>query len=473
MTRPPFLRTESASPARSVALSTLLACQTSGRTADELLERYAAGIITDPRDRALAMELVYGVLRRRETLDWRLKSVLKRPLEHLPVAIQMVLRLGVYQLLFLDRIPPSAAVNEAVIIVRAYARQFGRDWSGLVNGVLRNLLRVPEPPLPDPVTQPAEAMSIRYALPLWLCQRWIARLGPAEAEAAAQAASSIPPVTLRVNRLRNTREAFISRLNAQGIPARPTMMSPVGVILDKGHLVAALPGYAEGVFYVEDEAAQLIPPLLDAQPGEFVLDACAAPGGKATHLGELMANQGCVLAMDRLSDRLSRVRENSDRLGLTIVTPVLGDARTPAPALLAGPFGEELHARGGAVDRVLLDAPCSGLGVLRRHPDAKWKKHTGMFARHQFLQRRLLEAASAVLRPGGVLVYSTCSTEAEETEDVVGHFCDLHPGWRRESVAPWLPSLARSFVTAQGALSTNGNRCGMDGFYAARIRKVS
>lgn len=428
-------------------------------------------IVADPRDRALAMELVYGVLRRQETLDWRLKPVLQKPLARLPVMVQMLLRMGAYQLLFLDRIPPSAAVDESVRITRSYRQQLGRDWTGFINAVLRSLLRLPEPPLPDPLHQPGEALSVRYALPLWLCQRWIDRLGREQAEAACRSASVVPSVTLRVNRQRLTRESFLSRLQEQGISARPTTVSPLGVLLDKGPSITSLPGFTDGDFYVEDEAAQLIPPLLDPQPGDTILDACAAPGGKTTHLAELMAYQGLILAMDRQADRLARLKENCLRLGATIVRPLMGDARMPVDALHRAQ--KESHAPIAGIDRVLLDAPCSGLGVLRRHPEAKWKKHTAMFVRHQTLQRELLDAVSAVLRPGGVLVYSTCSTEPEETEGVVEHFCHLHKEWTRESVAPWLPSAALPFLTAQGALSTMGNQCGMDGFYAARIRKVS
>lgn len=456
--------------ARNAALSILLSSHSGDTAVDALLDERFRGV-ADPRDRALAMELVTGVLRRQETLDWRLRPVLKKPLARLPAMIQMLLRMGAYQLFYLDRIPPSAAVDESVRITRSYTRQLGRDWTGFVNAVLRNLLRLPEPSLPDRLCQPDEALSVSYAVPLWLCQRWVDRLGFENAEAACRTVSAMPTLTLRVNRQRVTRDAFLLRLKEAGIAARPTTISPVGLMLDKGQQVTTLPGFNEGDFYVEDEAAQLIPPLLDAQPGHTILDACAAPGGKTTHLAELIANQGRIVAMDRQIDRVARLRENCRRLAATAVMPVIGDARRPAEALALVQGGEQ--ALLGTFDGVLLDAPCSGLGVLRRHPEAKWKKHTAMFARHHLLQRELLEALAVVLRPGGVLVYSTCSTESEETEEVIEQFCHRHQQWQRESVAPWLPSSALPFVTAQGALSTMGNDCGMDGFYAARIRKVS
>ncbi|MBH0205526.1 MAG: 16S rRNA (cytosine(967)-C(5))-methyltransferase RsmB [Nitrospira sp.] len=463
---------------RAAALAVLLACQSPDTLLDDQMERSAADFRLDSRDRGLAMELAYGVLRRLEFIDWRLAPVLQKPLLRLPSVVQMLLRLGAYQLLCMDRIPASAAVNESVQLAKSYTTKLGRDWSGLVNAVLRNLTRRSEPALPDVEADPELALSIRYALPLWLCRRWVQQLGVAQAESLCRSTSDIPSLTLRVNRLRVTRDLFLDRLSRLGFTALPTTISPVGVICEKSGPVTALPGFQEGEFYVEDEAAQLIPPLLDPQPGEQILDACAAPGGKATHLAELMKNHGYIFALDRQQARLDRLQDNCRRLGVNIVAPTMGDARKSQEmsgiiSKGSGRADRPTASPDGSVDRVLLDAPCSGLGVLRRHPEAKWNKHQAMFARHHQLQKEILEAVAPVLRPGGVLVYSTCSTEQEETEDVIQQFCRAHPGWMRESVVPWLPSAALPFVTPQGALSTMGNRLGMDGFYAARLRKIS
>ncbi len=466
------------SSARAAALAVLLACQSQDKALDDEMERSAADFRLDSRDRGLAMELAYGVLRRLEFIDWRLAPVLQKPLPRLPSVVQMLLRLGAYQLLCMDRIPASAAVNESVQLAKAYRTKLKRDWSGLVNAVLRNLMRGSEPALPNIEADPELALSIQYALPLWLCRRWVQQLGVAQAESLCQSTSDMPALTLRVNRLRVTRDVFLDRLSRLGFTARPTAISPVGIICEKSGPVTSLPGFQEGEFYVEDEAAQLIPPLLDPQPGEQILDACAAPGGKATHLAELMKNRGKILAMDRQQVRLDRLHDNCRRLGVSVVAPAMGDARRPQELLGviskgSGPAGRPTATPDGSFDRILLDVPCSGLGVLRRHPEAKWNKHQAMFDRHHHLQKEILNAVAAVLRPSGVLVYSTCSTEQEETEDVIQQFCRAHSGWMRESVAPWLPSTALPFVTAQGALSTMGNRLGMDGFYAARLRKVS
>ena len=473
----PLFTAQTAPSARAIALSLLMESVKSEEGVDVLLDRALARCSFDSRERALTVELTYGVLRRLATIDWRLEPVLDKPLLRLPVAVQMVLRLGAYQLLFLDRIPPSAAVNESVNLSRAFAGTLGRDWGGFINAVLRALLRYPVPPWPSMDHDAAQALAVRYSVPGWLSRRWVERLGVASAEAACEGVSVAPPLTLRVNRLITTREALLETFLQAGIVAKPTSMSPFGILLEEGGLVPSLPGFHEGAFYVEDEAAQLIPPLLDPQPNDIVLDACAAPGGKSTHLADLMHNKGTIYAVDRKGARLDLLRSNCHRLGITIVIPMAGDIRRPCewvPIIeTTRPSSMKNTGVGGPpVDRILVDAPCSGLGVLRRHPEAKWRKAEESLPRHQALQRQILEAVAPCLRPGGVLVYSTCSTEPEENEDVIERFCRAHAEFARESVASWLPPAAHGFLTQEGALSTVGHRCSMDGFYAARLRKV-
>ena len=471
-----LLTAKTAPSARAIALSLLVESVKSEEGVDVLLDRALARCSFDSRERALTVELTYGVLRRLATIDWRLEPVLDKPLLRLPVAVQMILRLGTYQLLFLNRIPQSAAVNESVNLSRACTPALGRDWSGFVNAVLRALLRDPVPPWPSMDHDAAQALAVRYSIPGWLSRRWVERLGVASAEAACEGVSIAPPLTLRVNQLITTRNALLETFAQAGIAAKPTSVSPFGILVEEGGLVPSLPGFQEGAFYVEDETAQLIPLLLDPQPGDIVLDACAAPGGKSTHLAELMQNKGAIYAIDRKGARLDLLRSNCRRLGVQIVVPIVGDIRQPrewVPIIeAAGPPSIKKVRVGTSVDRVLVDAPCSGLGVLRRHPEAKWRKDEQALPRHQALQCQILEAVTPCLRPGGVLVYSTCSTEPEENEDVIERFCHAHAEFQRESIVPWLPPAAQGFVTEQGALSTMGNRDSMDGFYAARLRKA-
>ena len=444
---------------------------------DVLLDRALARCSFDSRERSLTVELTYGVLRHLATIDWRLEPVLDKPLLRLPVAVQMTLRLGTYQLLFLDRIPQSAAVNESVNLARAFAGTVGRDWSGLVNAVLRGLLRHPPEPWPSMDHDAAQALAVRYSVPGWLSRRWVERLGLASAEVACKEVSVAPPLTLRVNRLITTREALLENFSQMGIAAKPTDVSPFGIQIEEGGSVPSLPGFHEGAFYVEDEAAQLIPPLLDPQPGDIALDACAAPGGKSTHLADLMQNKGTIYAIDRKDARLDLLRSNCQRLRVQNVVPIIGDIREPREwvsmiEIAGSPSARKTSVGEPSIDRILVDAPCSGFGVLRRHPEAKWRKDEQALPRHQALQCQILEAVAPCLRPGGVLVYSTCSTEPEENEDVIERFCRAHAEFQRESVRPWLPTAAQGFVTEQGALSTMPNYFSMDGFYAARLRKI-
>jgi 16S rRNA (cytosine967-C5)-methyltransferase len=425
----------------------------------------------DGRDRALAVEIAYGVLRRLGTIDWRLQPLLQKPLVRLPVVVQMLLRMGAYQLLFLDRVPPSAAVSESVNLAKMQGRSLKRDWSGFVNAVLRALIREPSPPWPSIEDGAAQALAVRYSMPEWLSRRWLDRWGIARAQTACEQVSVIPPLTLRVNRLQVGREEFLARLHEAGLKAKATRVSPSGVILEDGMPIPLLPGFAEGQFYVEDEAAQLIPPLLDPQPGDLVLDACAAPGGKATHLAELMRDTGKIYAVDRSPSRLRLLYANRRRLGHGNIVPLVADV--PDPSFVKA-ISHAIGCRQGLArfDRILVDAPCSGLGVLRRHPEAKWRKSSEQFERHRALQMQILESAALCLRPGGVLVYSTCSTEAEENEGVIDQFLQFHAEFRRESVTPWLAKGATEFVTHRGDLSTTGNRDSMDAFYAARLKRI-
>ncbi|MBL8070039.1 MAG: 16S rRNA (cytosine(967)-C(5))-methyltransferase RsmB [Nitrospira sp.] len=454
------------SAGRRAAMKALLAIDTAGMLGDDLFDQVSSREALDLRDRAFMVELVRGVLRYRATLDWRLGLLSDRRITKLPTLVQTILRLGAYQLLYLDRVPDSAAVNESVQMTKQQSRRLGRDWSGFVNAVLRALLRSPEPAWPDAGSDPVVALAVRYSCPAWLVERWCRRLGAERAEVLCRASVEAPPLTLRVNTLRTSRSALLADLAAAQVEANPTSVSEVGIQLSRSCAVIDLPGYVEGRFYVEDEAGQLIPLLLDVQPGQRVLDACAAPGGKATHLAALMANQGEIVAVDRVSTRLDLVMANCRRLGVKILTPLAGDLRALVGAeiashpMLSRPF-----------DRILLDAPCSGLGVLRRHPEGKWYKTPESIAQHRRMQVELLAVTSRLLRPGGVLVYSACSIEPEETESIIDEFCQAHHQFRRESIAPWLPPAGLPFVTPRGDLSTMANSNRMDLFFAARVRR--
>jgi 16S rRNA (cytosine967-C5)-methyltransferase len=440
--------------------------------ADDVIDAAIKDVLLSEQDRALAFELVYGVLRHAINLDWRLDQISRKPMARLPLNVAIILRVAAYQLLYLDRVPDSAAVNEAVKLIR---KQPGHDWGGLVNAILRNLIRESEPPLPDIHIDPVHALSIRYSCPSWMVERWMKAFGIDQTEILCRKTLEIPPMTLRTNTLRCPRQALLDRLEAEGIPAKETSVSSLGVTLDKcghpGHLSVVQDGWC----YIEDEAGQLIPPLLDPQPGERILDVCAAPGGKTTHLAQLMQNQGTIIALDRQRERLARLTDNCQRLGIEIVhtherdatsdKPTITPTSQNSPSSVAHPLKEPF-------DRILVDAPCSGLGILRRHPEGKMLKQFSTIEQSRHIQKQILDRVCTLLRPGGILVYSACSIEPEETTEVVSAFCREHPDFQPEPVTPWMAATGLSLVTEHGHLCTAFQSFTMDGFFACRLKKA-
>ncbi|MGE0472605.1 MAG: 16S rRNA (cytosine(967)-C(5))-methyltransferase RsmB [Nitrospirales bacterium] len=462
----------SSSPtARTIACRVLQTIYRNRAFADDVFDAQLQEVSLTAQDRALAFELVYGVLRHALTLDWRLNRISRKPMARLPLNVATTLRVAAYQLLYLDRIPQSAAVNEAVKLIRS---QPGHDWSGLVNAILRNLIRQPPPPLPDTDKDPVQALSLLYSCPNWMVDRWIKAFGLIQAQEICRQTLDVPPVTLRTNTLRCTRPALLERLQTEGMIAHATVVSPVGIILDKCGNPGQLSVVQEGWCYIEDEAAQLIPLLLDPQPGERILDACAAPGGKTTHLAQLMGNRGSIVALDRRKERLDRLTANCQRLGIGIVQAYSLDVLADLPPnnqQLAGMRSFPSPAFEQLFDRVLVDAPCSGLGILRRHPEAKMLKHPTIIHQSRVTQSQILDRVSNLLRPGGILVYSACSIEPEETTGVLSEFCHRHPEFRQESLATRIPASGHDLLNQSGQLWTAGNVHNMDGFFACRLIK--
>ncbi len=461
----------SSSNPRKVACTVLLTIYRNHAFADDVFDAAVKEVALSAADRALAFELVYGVLRHALTLDWRLDHLSRKPMARLPLTVATILRVAAYQLLFLDRIPDSAAVNEAVKLIR---KQPGHDWGGLVNAILRNLIRQPAPDLPNVATDPLQALSLQYSCPNWMVERWIKAFGIAQTETFCRKTLEIPPTTLRTNTLRCTRSTLLERLAREGFSAKDTQVSPLGITLVHCGNPGTLGVVKDGWCYVEDEAAQLIPPLLDPQPGERILDACAAPGGKTTHLAQLMHNQGTILAIDRQRLRLSRLIENCQRLEVGIVQTYVCDVTTDSdnsfpPSNNTSSWAS--LASSEPFDRILVDAPCSGLGILRRHPEGKLLKYVSMIEQSCHTQQQILRHMATLLRPGGILVYSACSIEPEETTEIVSAFCQEHPDFQPEPITPWMPSVGHSLITDHGHLCTAFQSFTMDGFFACRLKK--
>jgi 16S rRNA (cytosine967-C5)-methyltransferase len=414
------------------------------------------------RDRAFTTELVYGTLRWRGRLDFALGQVLERPLASVEPGVVTLLRLGAYQLLFCG-VPDSAAVDQTVRSAHALGASRA---AGLVNAVLRRLAQRADA-LPFPALEDDALAHLEHALgiPRWIAERWLAALGPSEAAALAAASNAAPPLTARANRARIGRDALLARVRERYPDAQPCAFAPDGIVLGHGRSPASDPDFVAGLFTVQDEASQLVVELLAPEPRERVLDACAAPGTKTTAIAERLGPEGVVVALDRSERRLALIGRAVRRLGLGNVTALAADATQPPDGLPGAPF-----------DRVLVDAPCSGLGALRRNPDARWRLSPEDPARLAEVQAALLASASNLLRPGGALVYSTCTLTGEENDAVVEAFLAKSPGFERAPAAR-LPGALRPLLGADGALRTWPHRhgtgaYGMDGFFAVRLERA-
>jgi len=443
--------------ARLIAARVLERVERARAFADLALQAAFARSELGARDRAFATELVYGTLRWRGRLDFVLGRVLDRELGALEPGVLTLLRLGAYQILFCDSVPASAAVDQTVRSARALGAERA---TGLMNAVLRRLAQqAPAIALPALADEPQAHLEHALGLPGWIAARWLAELGPVEAAALAEASNAAPPVTARANRTRISREALLARVIERFPDARACTYAPGGVVLGHGGAPASDPSFVEGLFSVQDEASQLVVELLAPRAGERILDTCAAPGTKATAIAERVGPSGLVVALDRSAQRLALVGRSARRLGLDNVTALARDATQPLADLPGAPF-----------DRILVDAPCSGLGTLRRNPDARWRVSAGDPAQLAVTQAALLASARSVLKPGGTLVYSTCTLTREENDEVIGTFLAREPGLRRAG-ASMLPETLRPLLDAEGALRTWPHRHGMDGFIAVRMEQ--
>lgn len=450
-------RIRSPGTAREIALTVILAVEQEGAYVNLALNQAYARYNPPARDRAFITELVYGTVRRRNTLDWALKPYLRRP--SLDAVVLNILRLGAYQLIYLERVPASAACNESAQMTR---RMGFSSAVGLVNAVLRSLSRSLPLVYPDPATEAILYLSLYHSHPQWLVTEWSELFGYRETQDLLAADNRPAPFAVRTNTLKITRAQLAARLTEAGITATPALWAPEGLYLEKaGTTDNSL--FQEGLYFIQDEAAMLVSRALAPAKGSLVIDLCGAPGGKTTHLATLMEGSGRVLSVDIHPHRLALLEQNVRRLGLTNVAGHHGDARCLP----------EYH---GAADFVLVDAPCSGLGVLRRRPDLRWRKSPSDMAGLVQLQAELLDSAALCLKPGGVLVYSTCTIRPQENELQVANFLDRHADFHRADLYPLLPEGLTSGHPdgpQRGELQLLPHRHTTDGFFLARLVRLS
>ena len=440
--------------AREVALAGLRAVHQEGAYANVAMAKILRQAKLSDADRRLATELVYGIVKAGDTIDWMVSRYVNRPLAKISPVILEILRLGMYQLFFLDRIPASAACNEAVNLAKKYGHQ---GTAGFVNAVLRTAVREPQrTKFPEETGEETKHLALTKQHPEWLVRQWVKTFGWEETRALCDFNNAPAVLSLRANTLKMQRNALLATLRAANVKAEPSSWSPDGILCHAHGAMDDMAALREGFLQVQDESSMQVAPVLGPLPGEFVIDACSAPGGKTTHLAALMKNQGRIIAADIYPSRLVRVEENAARLGIGIIETLCCDARE---------IGERYL---GQADRLLLDVPCSGLGVLRRRPDARWRKIPREIAALPALQRAILAGAAPAVKPGGVLVYSTCTMQAAENEEVVTAFLAAHSGFSLEMTGQFLPLQKRNEAMVQ----FYPQRDKIDGFFIARLRKI-
>ncbi|MBQ6467970.1 MAG: 16S rRNA (cytosine(967)-C(5))-methyltransferase RsmB [Clostridia bacterium] len=404
----------------------------------------------DDRDKAFLSNLVYGSLDRLMLIDYNLGLYLNQPSKKLKPELHTILVLGAYQILFMDRVPDHAAVSESVELAKVNKSSFA---ASLVNAVLRrvadNGLKYPEMDETSP-----EFLAIKYSCPEWLVALWIDSYGFDNAVKIAEKAMDVPPVTVRANRIKIEPDELIWKLAEEGVISEKSPDMEDTLILSNTGAVDSLRAYEEGLFHAQDRASQLCCAALDPKPGETVFDMCSAPGGKAFTMAEMMNNQGCIKAFDIYQSRVDLIRKGAERMGLTCITPLLSDAMI-------------YNANFGTADRVLCDVPCSGLGVIRRKPEIRYKNNADI-TNLPDIQYRILCNSVRYLKPGGRLVYSTCTLNPEENDNICDKFLKEHRDFR---ISEYLPQVPR-YSANDKYLTLLPHIHNTDGFFIAAFDKT-
>jgi 16S rRNA (cytosine967-C5)-methyltransferase len=441
--------------ARQLAFTTLRLIQRRGVYADVALNQVlqSTGQEThQPSDRRLATELVYGITRRQRTLDALILQFTRKPNAKINPDLKLILYMGIYQICFLAQVPVSAAVNTSVDLAKQNKLT---GLAGFVNGVLR---AVAIAQAKQPLWQTLPDLGNKYSFPDWLISLWLEEFGADETEHLCEWFNQSPHIDLRVNRRVTDVDHVLTVFAEAGVKAAAIANIPHAICLESGSgEISKLPGFNEGWWTVQDASAQLASLLLDPQPDEVVIDACAAPGGKTTHLAELMGDRGKIYALDRSANRLKRLSENCDRLKITSISQLVGDSR-------------EFQQFDNVGDRVLLDVPCSGLGTLHRHADARWRQTAEEPYKLAQLQTEILEHAAQWVKQGGTLVYCTCTLHPAENEAVIDRFLSAHPEWQLTIPEPSSP--LTHFLTPKNWIKVLPHKQNMDGFFMAKLQRV-
>jgi len=447
--------------AREVALEVLTKVDMSQSYSNLQLNQTLQRVNLNRSDVNFSTQLIYGVIQHLSLIDWLLTPFLKQSINKLEPWVRNILRMSIYQIQFLDRIPSHAVVNEAVSIAN---RRGHRGISGMVNAILRNFLRKKDQiKFPDDLTK-MQRIALQHSHPEWMVERFIHGFGESETEEICGVNNRPPLHSIRINSLKITREEMITILQEEFQNATEILPSPLsrqGILVKGVGNLAFSEWYKKGYFTIQDASSMLVADVLDPKPGMTVLDAAAAPGGKTTHIAEKMEDKGLIIAADLHQHKLRLIEENQQRLGIHIIKMIHSDARH-----LTNPFSSQF-------DRILLDVPCSGLGVIRRKPDLKWSKSEEQIQNVTKVQREIIETVAPLLKPGGVMVYSTCTMSKEENEEMVKSFVKDHPEFQFDvNIQNYLPEVVTNKLdVSQGMVQILPHYFDTDGFFISRLLK--
>jgi 16S rRNA (cytosine967-C5)-methyltransferase len=438
---------------RGTAVKVLNRVERTDSYLDKLLDAELKSRDVADIDKSLFAEIVHGVVRWQGRLDWILNGFTHGNFSKSEVNVRNALRVALYQILFLTHVPQYAAVHEAVEFIK---RIRGEKFAGFVNAVLRNIIRTLDGiHYPNPDEDLTQYLAVYYSHPLWMIKRWLQRFGREETEKFLMANNEVPGLTLRINKLKITPSEFLTLLEKNNIPFQGSSFIDYFIKVKSLSGIAQMNIFQSGLFTIQDESAALPVLLLDPQSGDRVIDMCAAPGGKTTFIAELMKNSGKIIAIDKYESKLNLIRTSCERLGIGNVETLVADSSDVVipPA-----------------DKIIVDVPCSGLGTLRKKPDIKWKREPEDIQHLVRRQTTLLENAAGLVKPGGVLVYSTCTVEPEENSGVIQTFLEKHPEFKIDDAQKFVNS---SVVTSEGFIETFPHRHHVDGSFAARLIKNS
>lgn len=438
--------------AREIAVQALREVEVKNTKSDTALTRLFVRKSMESVDRAFTMQIVYGTLREKMKIDHVISQFYRHSLAKMDIDVKNILRIGIYQLLFLDKVPRWAAVNESVELAKKLKGQF---LGNLVNGVLRNISNNAET-IEFNVKGGtfADQIALKYSHPKWLLERWINIYGFSDAQRIMESNNEIPKITFRINRLKTSPTTFQEKLQTQNVTFEPSSLNE---FLTPERFFDLEPFLETGELSVQSESQALVCRLLSPKPGDKILDMCAAPGGKSTYMAEMMENQGSVLSLDLYENKLENIQSLAQALGISIIKTQAHDATT---------FNSSEK-----YDAVLLDAPCSGTGVLARRAELRWRLKESELKALTELQYKLLKNATGLVKEGGYLVYSTCSIEPEENTELINTFLAEHKEWEIEPATNILPNELHRFVSGDGTLTLLPHLHGLDGAFAVRLKR--